>query len=289
MQIVMGILCVVVIICLAIVLVDSNRFVVRKYEIETDLIEKDVTFAFLSDLHNKSFGKKNAKLLEAIDLAHPAFICCGGDMPTAHPGVSLDTAIHFMQAIAGKYKIFYANGNHEYRLRIYPEKYGDMHEKYEAALQKMGIHRLLNQAEIWDDNIVIHGLELERNYYKRFHKEIPEVSVLKEQIGDWTKKDGRFHILLAHNPEYFEQYAKTGVHLVLSGHVHGGVARIPFLGGVISPSFRLFPKYDGGRFEASGEQGEDTTMILSRGLGMHTIPLRFLNPAELVLITLKKS
>ena len=71
--------------------------------------------------------------------------------------------------------------------------------------------------------------------------------------------------------------------MVLSGHVHGGVARLPFIGGVIAPSLMPFPHYDGGKFDEY-----DSHMILSRGLGMHTIPVRLFNPGELVLIYLRK-
>lgn len=88
-----------------------------------------------------------------------------------------------------------------------------------------------------------------------------------------------YNILLAHNPAYFEDYAKLHPDLVLSGHVHGGLVRLPFLGGVISPALKLFPKYDGGKFV----QG-DSTMILSRGLGIHSVEFRMWNPAELVVI-----
>lgn len=87
--------------------------------------------------------------------------------------------------------------------------------------------------------------------------------------------------MIAHNPEYFPAYAEWGADLVLSGHVHGGLMRLPFLGGVIAPSMKLFPKYDGGVFEEHG-----STMILSRGLGTHTLPIRIFNPGELVVIRL---
>lgn len=89
------------------------------------------------------------------------------------------------------------------------------------------------------------------------------------------------NILIAHNPDYFEEYAKWGADLVLSGHVHGGIMRIPFLGGVLAPSYRIFPKYDGGVFK----EGK-SVMLLGRGLGSHTIQLRFFNPAELYEVTL---
>ena len=55
------------------------------------------------------------------------------------------------------------------------------------------------------------------------------------------------------------------------------------LGGVISPRLHLFPRYDGGKFTCG-----NSTMIVSRGLGMHTIPFRFNNPGELVDITIRK-
>ena len=69
----------------------------------------------------------------------------------------------------------------------------------------------------------------------------------------------------------------------MSGHVHGGLMRLPVLGGVISPRLRLFPRYDGGRFER-----DKKVMILGRGLGTHTLPIRIFNPGELVVIHLKK-
>jgi len=270
------------VICILIIVADSNRFVVREYEIETENIKKETIFVFITDLHNKEYGIDNCKLFQAIERINPDFVCCGGDIPTAHPGADMNIAIEFMKKLAESYVTYYANGNHEYRLRIYPEKYGNMHEEYEYALNGTGIIRLLNEKAEWKDEIVIHGLELERKYFKRFRKEELDVSVLEKLLGDVSGQDGKFHILLAHNPDYFETYAKTGVELVLSGHVHGGIARIPFLGGAVSPSFRFFPKYDGGLFK----EGK-STMILSRGLGMHTIPMRFLNPAELVVVRLK--
>lgn len=71
--------------------------------------------------------------------------------------------------------------------------------------------------------------------------------------------------------------------LVLAGHFHGGMVRIPKFGGVISPQFQIFPKYDAGEFH----EGE-TTMILSRGLGNHSIKLRLFNKPEISYIELKK-
>ncbi|MDE7197816.1 MAG: hypothetical protein K2O15_02920, partial [Lachnospiraceae bacterium] len=85
-----------------------------------------------------------------------------------------------------------------------------------------------------------------------------------------------------HNPVYFDAYEAWGADLVVSGHVHGGIMRLPVLGGVISPALTLFPKYDGGVFYE-----KESTMILSRGLSSHTLPIRIFNPGELIVIDLK--
>ena len=72
---------------------------------------------------------------------------------------------------------------------------------------------------------------------------------------------------------------KWGADLTLSGHLHGGLVRIPGLGGVISPQIKLFPKYSG-ELTSEGEQA----VVVSKGLGMHTICFRFCNPAEMIVL-----
>ena len=112
------------------------------------------------------------------------------------------------------------------------------------------------------------------NHFAHFKKKDMENGYLKQTIG--APQKNYCHLLIAHNPDYFEDYARWGADLVLSGHVHGGIMRLPLLGGVIAPSYTLFPKYDGGVFYEG-----NATMLLGRGLGSHTLPFRFFNPAEL--------
>ena len=91
-----------------------------------------------------------------------------------------------------------------------------------------------------------------------------------------------FHILLAHNPVYFDTYAAWGADLTLSGHLHGGIIRIPGIGGLITPQAQLFPKYDRGLISVNGKY-----MVVSAGLGEHTVPIRIFNPPQLILITVE--
>jgi hypothetical protein len=77
------------------------------------------------------------------------------------------------------------------------------------------------------------------------------------------------------------RYAAWGAELVLSGHLHGGVVRLPGMGGLLSPSREWFPEFDAGLYQAG-----NTQMFVSRGLGNSVIPVRVFNPPELVVLTL---
>lgn len=262
-----------------IMVLDGNRFRVVSYGISHEKIKKPYTFVVLSDLHNKVYGKNHEKLIRAIEKEQPAGVLIAGDLLTAKPGYPLHLALDLLEQLAPKYPIYYGMGNHEARLFLYPEVYGTMGADYEEKLKGLGISLLRNESRSLGEDLVITGLDMKREYYKRFKKTTMTTEYLKKTLGE--KNKDKFQILLAHHPDYFQEYSSWGADLVLSGHVHGGMVRLPFLGGVISPALRLFPKYDGGSFEE-----KESRMILSRGLGMHTIPVRLFNPGELVVLKL---
>ena len=282
MDVVITVIAVILVILIWIMLYDSNRFVVRHYSIQDNRIRKPVKAVVLADLHNKRYGKENERLLKAIDEIQPDLILIAGDMLTAKPKMGLETAVGFLEKLAEKYPIYYGNGNHEHRLKLYPENYGDMGKRYEEALQKMGVHRLVNaHRDLQEYQITIYGSEIDRFYYKRFGIQPMDDGYLSELLGQ--PSDENYTILIAHNPDYFPEYAAWGADLVLAGHVHGGMVRVPLWGkGVVSPNVRLFPKYDGGEFILGKSR-----MLLSRGLGMHTIPIRLFNPGEILEVNLK--
>lgn len=234
---------------------------------------------FLSDLHNKDYGNDNAKLLEAIRKLNPDVILLGGDIMTAYPGKDFSTAVSMVSRLSD-YPMAYAEGNHEYRAGIYPDVYGTMYEDYFNALKDKGVSMLCNKYVDFYDDLRVYCLSIEHKYYRRMHLYPMDNTYIHTLLGEPSEE--RFNILLAHNPDYFDNYSEWGPELTLSGHVHGGVVRIPGWRGVISPMWKLFPKYDGGMFDKNGKK-----LIVSRGLGMHTIPLRMFNPAEIVVIDLK--
>ena len=259
--------------------IDINRFVVREYEVKSDKIDKELNIVLLADLHNKEFGKDNSKLIKAIEDINPDFTLVAGDMLTAKPGKDYSNALKFFTNMK-KRPVCYGLGNHEYRMKIYEDQYGKAYDDYVSKLREQGIDILENDhIDIEGTNIRIQGLMIDRHYYKRFeHHEMTEEYIR----GITGKKDeSRYEIMIAHNPEYFPGYASAGADLIVSGHVHGGIMKLPFIGGVISPKLSLFPRFDGGIFNHL-----NSTMILSRGLGCHTLPLRIFNPGELVVIKL---
>ena len=280
MEIVLYILIAIVILAVGVIIVDSNRFVVREYTIESDKLERDHELLFISDLHCKSYGKNNEKLLRAIDSIPAEAALITGDMITGHPGKETDTAASFISELHKRMPIFYSEGNHEERTRIFTDKYGDMYERYIEKLAKIP-ERILDNEKVSFEDLDIYAMSIEVEYYIRGIRLYYKDGHTEKLVG--PNDESRFSILMAHDPEYFEGYAKWKPDLVLSGHNHGGIARIPLLGGVISPRLKLFPRYDGGLFKSG-----TSTMILSRGIGSHTIPLRFNNPGELIVIHLKK-
>lgn len=265
---------------------ESNGYHVVNYSFKDSRLKKDkISFVFLSDLHNRQYGQKNIDLFEDIVKLEPDFIILGGDMITSclEKWTDYSDTLSFIGRLAEKYPVYYGMGNHEERLRRKREKFPIMaYERLLESLKKI-------KAPILDDDIVniddlgirIYGINLDHEYYRKvITKKIPD-GYISGKLGE--VKEDYYNILIAHNPEHFKSYAKWGADLVLSGHVHGGIIRLPFIGGVISPALKIFPKYDGGLFTK-----DDSSMVLSRGIGTHTVPIRVNNKAELINIVLER-
>lgn len=87
-------------------------------------------------------------------------------------------------------------------------------------------------------------------------------------------------IALAHHPEYLPEYARAGWDLVVAGHAHGGQFRLGSQG-FYSPGEGVLPRYTSGLYRQGG-----TCMVVSRGLGNSTFPLRLGNRLHLPVLVL---
>lgn len=280
-MIILMVLVLVFVFFLAIGLIDGNRFEIVEEELTLPKLQKECRFVLISDVHNKVYGDKNAPFIKAVKKINPDFIVLAGDLVTSKAGEDMTPGIELVRALGKDFKIYYGLGNHESKIKEQRDKFGNQFETLKKKVETENILLLDNgSAEISEYNIKITGLELSLEYFAHFKIKKMEEDYLKNVVG--TADNRKCNILIAHNPDYFSEYAKWGADLVLSGHVHGGIMRLPFLGGVIAPSYRLFPKYDGGIYRENG-----AVMLLGRGMGSHTLPFRFFNPAQLYVVTLK--
>lgn len=298
---------VIILIILAVILLviflykESTGFRVVRYEITSDKIKKDLKIAFLSDLHDtdtdtfadkmKDKGKAsesgyvhNRKLLDTIKDESVDYVMLSGDMITSYmqPKYNSSNTFEFLRDLSKEHKVIYGIGNHEQRYLEDADTFPGKFEQLKKFVKEQGIEFLENDNILLEDyNVRVFGIIIPLEYYRRVVTKHFSADFMEKSIG--KADEGCFNILLAHTPEHFDDYVLWNADLVLSGHVHGGIIGIPGIGGVISPQLKLFPKYDFGEYKK-----DNSTMILSRGIGWHTIPVRVFNKAELVIIDIKK-
>ena len=250
---------------------------VTEYNVDAPNNLKGKKLIFLSDYHEAA--KLNDKIIDEIKKIAPDMILIGGDMLNGKSS-NEDTApaVELINSMAEVSDIYYAMGNHERKLIEDIYGTGSIWEDFRAQVSDR-VHFLNNENVEPVKGLVIYGLDLELEYFARFVIKKPGKEEMLRLLGNPDKS--KMNILLGHAPDLYSSYREWGADLSLAGHFHGGIVRLPLLGGVVSPRFRFFPKYDHGLFEEDG-----TKMIVTNGLGQHSMKLRLGNIPELVLINL---
>ena len=240
---------------------------------------------FLSDLHDNSFGMENEELLAAIEKEQPDIVLIGGDMLVVKEWAAphFDMLANLYEKLVERYPVYYAFGNHEQRMKEEPLTYSGWWQSYWKVLKDSGMHVLVNKSEEIIKNggtMRISGITLPRECYRKGR--IPSLSAgyLDQKLGKASDKN--FELLLAHTPTFAKTYADWGADLVLSGHFHGGTIRIPGLGGVMTPQLQFFSPLARGSVTQ-----KNTNIIVSGGLGTHSINVRLNNLPQLVVLTWK--
>lgn len=239
--------------------------------------------AVIADLHNKSFGKKNKRLVVKMKEIKPDIIIVAGDLLVRKKPKDFQVALILLKELSTICPIYYGLGNHEQSIMADEKKDIVGYTNYMEQVKNMGIIFLDNTSiklRKKSGQICITGLSIGKEYFQKFILPSMPEKYVENLVGFLNKEC--YNILIAHNPTYFDDYIDWGADLILAGHLHGGVIRLPFFGGMLSPQYRFFPKYDGGRYDRDGK-----TMLVSRGLGGHTIKCRIGNRPEIVVINLK--
>ena len=227
----------------------------------------------LSDLHGAEFGEDNADLFETVAEQAPEYIFYLGDLEDKYRGPEpgyAETVAAGLSAIAPTY---YVTGNHEWAIGDVPE----LKERLEAQ----GVTVLSNSfvtLERNGDTVVLAGIDDPNGYADQKPPETVAAEVYAA-CGD------PFWMLLAHRNDHFEaQYSLLGADLVLSGHGHGGIIRLPFTDGLLSTDRTLFPSYTAGLYEANG-----SALFVTRGLGNSGPSFRLFNRPEVAVVMLHRA
>ncbi|MDE6280251.1 MAG: metallophosphoesterase [Oscillospiraceae bacterium] len=227
----------------------------------------------LSDLHGHEYGENSEKLLGLVREQKPDLIVVTGDL--IDQGSQLQMIPALAKGLAAIAPTYYVTGNHEWGLGTGTVK------ELKNLLAQCGVTPLSNQYEVLERNgaqIVLAGADDPNGYADQT---TPEELYARIE----NNAPGLFTLLLAHRNDRFEQYAAAGYDFVMSGHGHGGIVRLPFVGGLVGTNRQFFPKWTSGVYTLG-----DSTLFVSRGLGNNTVPFqgfRVFNRPELAVVTLK--
>ncbi len=256
---------------------ERRVFATDVYELWSDKIKRDRTFVFLSDLHDNVFGPDQRWLLKAVSRAEPDAVLIGGDMMVTGQRADTSAALFFVKELARRHRVYCGNGNHENRLDRERQRYGDQYDRYVEELRAAGVTYLSDDSAVLDEDVRISGLNLEKCYYEPRCPAALESGYIEKRLGPADRQ--RFQILLSHSPKFQRAYADWGADLTLSGHYHGGTIYLPVIGGLMTSQYEFFSKDCRGLHELDGRY-----MIVSRGLGTHSVNLRLNDMAQLVVV-----
>lgn len=250
----------------------SNTLEIRHYTINSDKINSQVKFVFISDLHCKEYGEKNRDLVAKINEQNPDFIAVGGDMVNKYSADDhvMRELLPQLAEIAPTYCIL---GNHELALKDEIDFKNDIDSTGAKLLDNEMITLNIN-----GEKILLGGM----SDFPYYEFNAPDFDTPERYFWDEFKESSKdcYTILLHHQPEYLESIMQdSNVDLVVCGHTHGGAVQIPFVGGLFAPNQGFFPKYDKGEFDF-----HDTKMIISAGLGDAYPILRLHNCPEISVV-----
>ena len=269
-------------VCILILLIimlyfENNEIVVSKYTIENSRIPKDFNnfkIIHLSDLHSKTFGKNNGKILSRISKENPDIIIITGDLIDRRR-YSEEKAMLLIEKIKHIAPVYYVTGNHE--------GWSGQFISLEKKLKENGVILLRNESitlKRGNEEVYILGVDDPSFATEGYGESYKDHKIIEGALEKISQKSN-FNILLSHRPELFNLYKEKEIDLVFSGHAHGGQIIIPFIGGIIAPNQGFFPKYYKGIYKES-----NTIMVVSRGLGNSAFPQRFFNKPEIVSVQL---
>ena len=268
---------------IAITILSNICIKISEYNIDLSELSGSARVVVISDLHGKKYGRDNKRLLDKISEQNPDAIFVVGDMlddNDAENGFSKTTKM--LNDLLDIAPVYFAYGNQE------KEYSGDILDGFVNTITENGIIVLDDSfvdCEINGQKIRIGGT---MGHAFPFGRTMEEFESSDEYIflKDMEKTDLPT-IVLAHMPDTFifngAHNYWSNIDLVVSGHTHGGVVRLPFVGGLYAPMQSFFPEHDYGFYML----GEKMQMVITSGLSGYKFIPRFLNLPEICVLNLE--
>lgn len=254
-------------------LIEQHLLLVRRKDITLPHLPPafaGTTLLQITDLHHREMGKNNCRIVQKAAKLRPDHIVLTGDL-ISRDMRDFQGIASFLTALSKISPVWICLGNHE--LDLPPE----ILEQLRQTIAQSGCRLLQNQTISLEKPdsapLYLAGADLAYGIYRDENRGFRHLQsyTAADLENDLGQRRG-CTVLLSHNPLLLDSYAGWGADLVLCGHVHGGLVRLPFLGGVLSPERKFFPKYDKGLYEEDG-----TKMYVSGGIGKP----RLWNPPEI--------
>ena len=225
-------------------------------------IDSPVRVIQLSDLHAASYGEENSKLLARVRALEPDVIICTGDMVNS-TWDDRDQAVSLAHELAKIAPAYYVYGNNEVEC-IYGFQLNqtELDQKFGFSQDNRDETALLKIEDPFEEALEATGIKVLKN-----EKDTIQVGTMKVDVygvlnsnpsSFWSYSEKAFlgylyedtdnlKITAVHEPAIFEAFTPTTWgDLVLCGHTHGGVIRVPVLGPLYTHDGGLFPERSGG-------------------------------------------
>ncbi|MCD8179885.1 MAG: metallophosphoesterase [Firmicutes bacterium] len=238
------------------------------YQVKSTKVIDNIRVVCIADMHLKEFGEDNADLIYEIEKLSPDIIAIAGDMNMESEPDNYDCVISLCKKLNEIAPVYYSLGNHEFDALLFSDS--DIYDDIKDA----GISILNNETEtitIGSTTIDIIGLSQGPSTYEEYGASFFEKAM---------SADDNFKLVLTHYPENFlgviEDYE---IDLALSGHAHGGLVRLPWIGGLYAADQGFFPELTEGYHEIGNSK-----VVITRGLWKSGKMPRINNKPEIAVV-----
>ena len=254
----------------AVNLVINRNFTVTFYQVRSDKVSGNIRIAELADLHNKEYGPKNEKLIAKIRALHPDMIVYAGDMMT-YQNDDYSVLFDLSDQLSRIAPIYACYGNNELDQYLFRDK------QFADQFKSHNVNLLSNEAKDVEVNGSVVQLVAVSDDAKQFDIETNNAKKFLEAL----EPTNNCRICLTHYPELFhDKLLNRGIDVALTGHAHGGLIRLPRIGGLYSTGEGFLPDFTSGVITVE----DGASVVVSRGLGDSGFIPRINNQPELVIV-----